>query len=601
MVLCISYYQWLTSRPGYLQLSLPAVSPGESIQILDIGLRKSPLRTVRHATPPTPDYKQPNPLLYKSGSSHSSSAIAQLSMPHHPILKGERSPSLPPQPTPFPPSSLNDHHPPDSDSEEFQRQQRQRSKSHDGTKRSRVYVNVSPRPPPSPKSPKQSTSSSAKPPRTLQEKSRRREGVHWAAQRAKRSGMVGDYSTGSLPQPLGKIPPPRIAYRLRKDSNSSDDSSPLSTLIAQEGLESIQGSAAAKSAPFSLRNGMQRSFRYRKIVLRQEKPIFKSVQEEDSSDDEDEETETESETSSLSSSRRILASSSPNLSEVGKSHISKTSRSGHHHLPGTAGCTQVQDYSYQPTSYSKVTVVGVKVASVSSEHHAKLHSQNKGEDSSSSEGTLPRRASDCFPLPPPSPSDTAFAEFESADCTEKHTSDTAVLHESTSLNSLDNILVDPPPMFEDPEDQLPPLPPPGYESSEQVSLTQKKRMTTHEYSVPPLSSLSPLALSSSFFPSSSSSFSFSFSSSSSSSSSSPRARLHPLLMKAVAAVRSHLTQVTTAVLATTRSMVPREGGRRSMERCTKSTVLHWFSSVQGWEGGVESLVYKCVWWSTVLS
>ena len=470
--------------------------PGESIQILDIGLRKSPLRTVRHVTPPTPDSKGPNQSLYQSGGSHSSSAIAQLSTPKHPVLKGERSPSLPPQPFPITTSSLADYHPPHSDSEESSRQQRQRSKSHDGTRRGRVYVNVSPRPPPSPKSAKQFSSSSlTKPPRTLQEKARRREGVHWATHRGKRSGMVGDYSSSSLPQPLAKIPPPRIAYaRIRKDSNSSDDSSPLSTLISQEGLESIQGSAAAKGASSSLRNGMRRSFRYRRIVLRQEKPIFKPVQEEDSSDDEEEENETESETSSLNS-RRIMASSSPNLSEIGRttsqsqlrdSCTPRGSRPGHCHPGGyIPGCAQVQD-CYPPTSYSKVTVIGVKVASVSSGGHTRANS--KGEDSSSNEGTLPRRASDTFPLPPPSPTnDAVFTEFESADHTDKHPPDMAVLHESSSMNSLDNILVDPPPMFEDPEDQLPPLPPPGYDSSEQVShaLYVSVNPTNQQYFITP--------------------------------------------------------------------------------------------------------------------
>lgn len=425
------------------------IHAGELIEVLDISLRRSPMRTARHVTPPD-DYRNYNSLLYQSGSSHSTSAIAQLSTPHHP--KGSRSPSLPPQPPPLSPPSV-DPNPPESDPEDF-RHHRQRSKSHDGTRRARVYVNVSPRPPTSPKH-AQSMSCSL----TRQARKERSKVV---PQRSKRGGMVGDYESSS--SPLGAIPPPRITTKLRKDSTSSEDSSPLSTLMSQEGIESIQASSTKRKGA-SLKNGMTRSFRYRRVALRQEKPIVTPIQEVDSSDDEDDETETEYDSCSLSS-KRSLARSSPNLSGAGRRHYRKHGKSPN--SPQLKPSYEV-DESHQLTLYSKVTVVGVKVSNVT-EPHRRPHLYSVDHDSDHEDSSY-RRESDTFPLPPPSPNDAVFAEFETASNSSKHRSDTTLLNECASLNSLDKIL-EPPPMFEDPDDQLQPLPPPaGSDTSHQVTYT----------------------------------------------------------------------------------------------------------------------------------
>ena len=416
---------------------------GEVIEVLDISLRRSPHRTPRHATPPDDSSKS----LYQYGISHSTSAIAQLSMPMHDQahIKSDRSPSLPPQPPPFSPTAI-DPPSPEFDQDDMSasgQQQRQRSKSHDGARRARVYVNVSPRPPSSPKH----LSSS------LTRQIKTKEDAHQlATQRTKRGGMVegGDYDSSSLPRPLGKIPPPRIASKIRKDSTSSEDNSPLSSLMSHEGIESIQASSTTvKTAPkgASLKSGMTRSFRYRKIALRKEKPTVGSIPEYDSSDDEGEETEPECDSGPLSS-KRSLAKSSPNLTSAGRRaarHVKNGNR------PAPLHSSQA---SYQPTSYSKVTVVGVKVSTVTNAHMK--HSCGKDEDSDHDENHS--RRSDTFPLPPPSPNDAVFAEFETTSLSSKHRSDTTLLQESGSINSLDNILVRPPVMFEDPGDQLHPLP-----------------------------------------------------------------------------------------------------------------------------------------------
>lgn len=333
------------------------------------------------------------------------------------------------------------------------RQQRQRSKSHDGTRRARVYVNVSPRPPSSSPSPKHHSTS-------LTRMLRAKEDTHQlATQRTKRGGMVegGDYDSSSLPRPLGKIPPPRIASKMRKDSTSSEDNSPLSSLMSQEGIESIQASTP-KGA--SLRKGMTRSFRYRKIALRKEKPTVRAIPEYDSSDDEDEETESEYDSGPLSS-KRSLAKSSPNLTSAGR-------RAGRHvrngNRPAPLPPNQLEA-SYQPTSYSKVTVVGVKVSTVPGPFMKQ--SCRKDEDSDHDENHS--RRSDTFPLPPPSPNDAVFAEFEKASLSSKHRSDTTLLQETGSINSLDKIL-EPPAMFEDSGDQLRPLP--AANTRDQVNILQ---------------------------------------------------------------------------------------------------------------------------------
>ena len=410
---------------------------GEIIEVLDISLRRSPHRTPRHTTPPDDSRS-----LYQYGTSHSSSAIAQLSTPMHEHVSG-RSPSLPPQPPPFSPTAI-DPPSPEFDQDDL-KHQRQRSKSHDGTRKTRVYVNVSPRPPSS--SPKYLSSS-------LTRDTRATEDTHQlATQRTKRGGMVegGDYDSSSLPRPLGKIPPPRIASKIRKDSTSSEDNSPISSLMTQERVESIQASGKTAPKGASLRSGMTRSFRYRKIALRKEKPTVRPIPEYDSSDDEDEETESEYDSGPLSS-KRSLAKSSPNLTSAGR-------RAGRHVRNGNrpAPLPPNQHEMYQPTSYSKVTVVGVKVSTVPSPHVK--HSCRKDKDSDHDENHS--RRSDTFPLPPPSPNDAVFAEFE------KHCSGTTLLQETGSTNSLDKIL-EPPTMFEDPGDQLHPLP--AVDSRDQVSM-----------------------------------------------------------------------------------------------------------------------------------
>lgn len=295
----------------------------------------------------------------------------------------------------------------------------------------------------------------------------------------------------------GKIPPPKIASRGNLNSpthssntctHNSDSVNPFTTLLhntqqiedsstcsrypsntGNSACSGNEGSLATKGGQSS-HQGMRRSFRYRKITLRKEKPMFGNIHEEEE-DEEESSDETDRETSiergvvvppalatplppsSLLYQKRSIAKSSPNLSEIGRPKAGRVKNivarheniynqddiceqkhvhvRKHEHrfippppprkgsvpllgggVPLLRGMAPLGVMSDCLPNYSKVTVVGVKVANVTSETTSTCTSQNEHRVSvekrssgkvvsrgsslrnSSSDGAL------CSPVPP---------------------------------------------------------------------------------------------------------------------------------------------------------------------------------------------------------
>ena len=171
-------------------------------------------------------------------------------------------------------------------------------------------------------------------------------------------------------------------------------------------------------------HGMKYSFRYRKISLKKEKPIFKTVDEQSSDEEEDTEVETDTDTAKPTLySKKNKARSSPNLSLIGRAaraqriatHIQREGRASplaSHSSPRSYSPNVISQF-HNPTSYSKVTVVGVKVASMEprmddSDFEGKPMASLR---SSNSEGTLCDSRPPSYGLPPPM-TDEEFTDSE---------------------------------------------------------------------------------------------------------------------------------------------------------------------------------------------
>ena len=174
----------------------------------------------------------------------------------------------------------------------------------------------------------------------------------------------------SVPPELNqKVPPPRLAARMRKGSVGNEETNPFSVLMQRERVQSIQEKLCVPADSSDKNNetitvqkplahGMKRSFRYRRIALKKEKPLLINVEEEPSSDDDEEIEEEEKVERERVYCKKELAKSSPNLTEIGQSRSS-----------GRSACSKTQggrfpfahNATYPQTNYSKITVVGVKV------------------------------------------------------------------------------------------------------------------------------------------------------------------------------------------------------------------------------------------------
>ena len=185
-----------------------------------------------------------------------------------------------------------------------------------------------------------------------------------------------------------------------------------------------------------LRSNMKRSFRYRKITLRHEKPIFVSKQ--DGADSSDEEGENENGGADVTIHEKQVTKVSPNFAV----EPSSTSDIDARHNPSAGSSPPRVLCKVRANSYSKVTLGGLKSPEALSENGGKSTSpklslvesvpeSKDGENQAAEERVLPSPLSpDVFELPARPPSDSFL------------------YNSVTSLNSLDNILVDPPAMFD---------------------------------------------------------------------------------------------------------------------------------------------------------
>ena len=185
-----------------------------------------------------------------------------------------------------------------------------------------------------------------------------------------------------------------------------------------------------------LRSNMKRSFRYRKITLRHEKPIFVSKQ--DGADSSDEEGENENEGGDVTIHEEQVTKVNPNFAADPRSTSEINTR--HNHSAGSSPPHVL--CKVRANSYSKVALGGLKSPEALSENGGKSTSpklslvesvpeSKDGENQAAEERVLPSPLSpDVFELPARPPSDSFL------------------YNSVTSLNSLDNILVDPPAMFD---------------------------------------------------------------------------------------------------------------------------------------------------------
>ena len=188
-----------------------------------------------------------------------------------------------------------------------------------------------------------------------------------------------------------------------------------------------------------LRSNMTRSFRYRKITLRHEKPLF--VNKQDGADSSDEEGENENGGTDGTIKEEDVTKVGPNFAV----EQSSTSEINTRHGPSAGSSPPRVLCKVRANSYSKVTLGGLKSPEALSENGSKSASISEpklshvetvpedkdGENQATEERVIPSPFSpDVFELPARPPSDSFL------------------YNSVTSLNSLDNILVDPPAMFD---------------------------------------------------------------------------------------------------------------------------------------------------------
>lgn len=219
----------------------------------------------------------------------------------------------------------------------------------------------------------------------------------------------------------GKIPPPKIASsKTYVGHTDSDGTNPFSSLIPHgktQQVEDIHQRPLDQSRPpqQSSPHGMRRSFRYRRITLRKEKPVFTEVPEEEedcSSDETDREQSSERIMEPSLYHKREMAKSSPNLSEIGRPKAGRVKNCVRLDFTRETHVNESFSPLYNPLppscSYSKVTVVGVKVQNCSSNEMSlpavtlnvdrkSLRRSRSSMHNSSSDGAL------CSPLCSPLP------------------------------------------------------------------------------------------------------------------------------------------------------------------------------------------------------
>ncbi len=314
------------------------------------------------------------------------------------VLRNEkRSPSLPPSSsteandTLKSISSISSVQTSPKRAQRFRSEQKESSDEDTPTRRHH-YVNVSPKPPVNKKDPKR-----VSPPK---ENPRTNGTRHWSPEEPLQL-------RSSMPPEVGqRVPPPRFPARMRKGSAGSEETNPFSVLMQKEQVQTIQEnlSAPKDSTPAesptgggkNLSLGMKRSFRYRHITLKKEKPLLMDVEEEPSTDEEETEDEDRQPGVRRLYGKKEFARSSPNLTELGiNPNRSNKCPVGQMQLATSS-------YGVTPlTNYSKVTVVGVKVQSYSnSQNHTggikvktgKQDSANRRDNghhrSSNTKGTL---------------------------------------------------------------------------------------------------------------------------------------------------------------------------------------------------------------------
>lgn len=212
-----------------------------------------------------------------------------------------------------------------------------------------------------------------------------------------------------------RSPSPRAK---RKHSPKQGRKAPESSITPQPSLAANDGSVF-------LHSNMKRSFRYRKITLQHEKPLFPDKQErEDSSD---EESEIGSVHNSVIISEEQVTKIGPNFGVTPLSAV----LSRRYNPPDSSKPPRVLCKA-RGNSYSKISVGAVRESgSKPAEVSPKVMPEIKDDESGAVEGNT---------SPPPSPE-----VFELPACPP---SDSFLYTSVNSLNSLDNILVDPPAMFE---------------------------------------------------------------------------------------------------------------------------------------------------------
>lgn len=162
----------------------------------------------------------------------------------------------------------------------------------------------------------------------------------------------------------GRIPPPPTLASKIKPSPEREDCNPFNNLMESNKPE------------ISRLHGMKHSFRYRKITLRKEKPVFGELKEEEEYSSDEEETDKEECQEKIEPfyRKKELAKSSPNLSEIGRPKAGRVKNVSRPSLTPHQVDTQSVDsqpfcpvYNQPTTSYCKVTVVGVKVQNYTQE------------------------------------------------------------------------------------------------------------------------------------------------------------------------------------------------------------------------------------------
>ncbi len=344
----------------------------DNIKLLDIGLRKSA------ATPLKTKMKTSQSL--SKIAAFSSSNISQVGLRQMSevsvkkkeidkvLMKEKRSPSLPPSSSIEASNSLKSVSSASVTGEtspnhgKKYRSEHKDSSDEDTIPRHRYYVNVSPRAPVGRKNPN-STAMSA---------------TNRKAQNDVKRHVSPEESLHTIhnsfpPEVNQKIPPPKFP-RMRKGSLGNEaENNPFSALIQKEHIQTIQEklspsnesptiaqseSEGSVQKPFSL--GMKRSFRYRHITLKKEKPLLTNVEEEPSTDDE---TEDEDKPDMLRNfyGKKEFAKSSPNLTQIGiiQNKFTKFPQPHQNNMKSNFGVSP-------QTNYSKVTVVGIKVQSCTS-------------------------------------------------------------------------------------------------------------------------------------------------------------------------------------------------------------------------------------------